>query len=258
MLRHLPPTERDPTPCVLFVPPFAEEMNKCRRAMTETARCLAARGFATALVDVFGTGDSDGDFGEATWSRWIADVRRALERCAECGHSVRGLVGVRLGCALATAVASDLDEEVRTVVFWQPVLDGARALDQFLRLRTAASLMSGERETVKTLRERLCGGETLEVAGYSLSSRLALELDRVRLIELGGMVASRIEWIDVVSEPRPAAPQTSEALERLAARRPPNSVAYRQVQGEPFWASTEIVLLPELVERTVAALCDAS
>ena len=51
-----------PRGCVLVVPPFAEEMNKCRRMVTELAIRLAEQGIATLQPDFYGTGDSAGDF----------------------------------------------------------------------------------------------------------------------------------------------------------------------------------------------------
>ena len=55
---------------VLYVPPFAEEMNKSRRLVALQARRLAAAGFGVLVPDLYGTGDSAGDFAEARWSIW--------------------------------------------------------------------------------------------------------------------------------------------------------------------------------------------
>ena len=54
-------------PCgtVLFIPPFAEEMNRARRMVALQARDLAAAGWDVLQLDLFGTGDSQGDFGDA-------------------------------------------------------------------------------------------------------------------------------------------------------------------------------------------------
>jgi len=53
---------------VLYLHPFAEEMNKSRRMAALQSRMLAARGIAVLQIDLFGCGDSSGDFGDASWA----------------------------------------------------------------------------------------------------------------------------------------------------------------------------------------------
>lgn len=238
---------------MLFVPPFAEEMNKSRRMMAQTAQALARSGLAAAMVDLYGTGDSDGEFEQATWDRWVSDVCVTAEWCAREGYPVRSVVGIRVGCALAAAAAARLPEPLQNAVFWQPVPAGARVLEQFLRLRVAASMMEQDKkETVKDLRDRLRQGETLEVAGYQLSSALAAAMDALNLPELAGPATNNIHWMDVVREEKPPTPPTASALDSLRTRG--RTVAYHQIVGEPFWSSTEIVSIPHLLDRTVDVL----
>src|SRR5665647_2167413 len=59
---------------VLYIHPFAEEMNKARRMAALQARALAQAGYAVLQIDLLGCGDSSGDFGEATWKNWVRDV----------------------------------------------------------------------------------------------------------------------------------------------------------------------------------------
>ena len=75
-LLHAP--ERRAIGAVLYVHPLAEEMNKSRRMAALQARALAASGWFVLQVDLFGCGDSDGDFGDADWQRWLADVDEAF------------------------------------------------------------------------------------------------------------------------------------------------------------------------------------
>ena len=56
-------TDRRAVGAVLYVHPLAEEMNKSRRMAALQARALAASGWVVLQVDLFGCGDSDGDFG---------------------------------------------------------------------------------------------------------------------------------------------------------------------------------------------------
>src|SRR5689334_9630124 len=70
---HWPAAAPSLRQAVLVLPPFAEELNKCRPMLAAQARALAAAGLDVLLVDLFGTGDSDGEFVEARWERWQQD-----------------------------------------------------------------------------------------------------------------------------------------------------------------------------------------
>ena len=253
-LLHLPELASRPG-CVLIVPPFAEEMNKSRRMMAQLARALAAQGVAAACVDLYGTGDSEGEFEHATWERWASDVGLAATWCERVGHPVAHVVGIRLGCALAMEACKRLGRAMHGSVFWQPVTDGARVLEQFLRLRVAASMMDQDKkETVKELRERLRNGATLEIAGYQLSGALATAVDGVSLAALASAAdMGEVHWMEVVRETKPPTAPTANAMEALRARG--RAVNYHQITGEPFWSATEIVSLPELIGRTAEVLC---
>src|SRR5690242_13967142 len=58
---HAPHREAPRHLSFVYVPPFAEEMNLARRMAALQARALAAVGIGVLLLDLFGTGDSDGD-----------------------------------------------------------------------------------------------------------------------------------------------------------------------------------------------------
>ncbi|HEX6736185.1 MAG TPA: hydrolase 2, exosortase A system-associated, partial [Azonexus sp.] len=59
---------------VLYLHPFAEEMNKARRMAALQSRALAAAGYDVLQFDLLGCGDSSGDFADATWPAWREDV----------------------------------------------------------------------------------------------------------------------------------------------------------------------------------------
>lgn len=240
--------------CVLVVPPFGEEMNKCRRMVTETAVVLASHGIATVLPDLFGTGDSGGDFEDADWATWRADLAQVAHWSAGQGCPATALLAIRLGCLLATDVMSDATvPPVERTVFWQPVLDGGRFLTQFLRLRLAAGLTDERGETSAGLRERLGRGLALDVAGYRLSSRLAADLDSARVPELLPHALGTVSWLEVTRDPTgPLAVHVRTLVERTAASG--GQVAVARFPGEPFWSSTEIASNRPMMDATVAHL----
>lgn len=240
--------------CVLVCPPFAEEMNKSRRMITQVAHRLCDIGYTVVVPDLFGTGDSEGDFSEATWDRWLQDLRAAEDWAIAQGWRVTTLLGVRLGCLLGAHYAARIDgaRPQPLLIFWQPITDGARALEQFLRIRLAASLMRDTRETSAGLKAQLTAGQVVDVAGYGVSAELARGLDSVKM---AGVVAAhtRIRWFEVLRSADAPTPLTvTRAIEQLL--RQGAQVSLRTLIGEPFWAATEIVSLPELLDLTVDAL----
>src|SRR3546814_1526626 len=62
------------------------EMNRSRRMAALQARALAALGIDVLLLDLFGTGDSAGDFRDARWEIWREDAMAAVAWLgARCG-----------------------------------------------------------------------------------------------------------------------------------------------------------------------------
>lgn len=240
-------------PCVLIVPPFAEEMNKTRPMLTLVAQGLAARGIASVLPDLYGTGDSAGDFRDGEWSLWLDDLERAAAWAEALGTRVSRLLAVRLGCLLAGEWASASRRSLERTVFWQPVLDGERFMTQFLRLRVAASMMEDRKETVGGLRSRLAAGDSLEVAGYELSPALVAGIDAAKLRPELVTPLGQLYWMEIIrGEEGAMATSSVQCINEL--NRAGAVVSTHPTPGEPFWSATEIVRIPALVEHTAEAL----
>lgn len=239
---------------VLVIPPFGEEMNKSRRMITETAQRLCESGIAVIVPDLFGTGDSEGEFREAEVNRWVEDLATACKHAESRAMPVKAIVAVRLGCALAVAAQrSGALPAVEASAWWQPVLDGKRHVAQFLRLRVAGGSMRGDApETVDELRQRSAAGETLTVAGYELSPSLVTGLEGLTVDTLPAG-SGRLHWFEIVRDAAAAAPLPATRFVEKA-RNGGSQVSLMTVAGEPFWASTEIVRIQALVEQTACAL----
>jgi exosortase A-associated hydrolase 2 len=250
-----PPRSHRAATAVVYVPPFAEELNRSRRVAALLARRLAAEGCAALLLDLFGCGDSDGDFREARWEIWRRDVIAAVAHLRARGHSRVALIGLRLGALLALDAARDCETVVR-VVLWQPVLRGDQMMTQFLRLRLAGGLAAGAAagENTSQLRARLSAGECLEIAGYEIAPELAAAIDAQRLKELGGQCGRPLDWVAVANEPSPV-PQQDQILADWKLR----GVEARahQVVAQRFWSLQETTLAPPLVDLTAALLTRA-
>jgi exosortase A-associated hydrolase 1/exosortase A-associated hydrolase 2 len=242
---------------LVYLHPFAEELNRSRRMAAVGARRLAAQGVAVLQIDLHGCGDSAGDFGDASWDSWKRDTAAAAAWLrARMGCAV-GLWGLRLGALLALDCARDPAIAPDRLLLWQPVTNGAAYLTQFLRLRLAGDLLQdkgadgGEKTgaSTETLRAALRAGESLEVAGYRLAPALALAIDALD----GAKIAPPcpVHWCELTAAPdRPLPP----AGARVAAawREQGAKVDVHLAQGPQFWVTPEIEEAPMLADVTAA------
>jgi exosortase A-associated hydrolase 2 len=238
---------------IVFAHPFAEELNKCRRMVAQTARALAADGWQVVQPDFFGCGDSAGDFSEASWEGWVADLRRAIHTWHD-GAGELWLWGLRAGALLLPPLLGSAGTP--NLLLWQPSLDGSHVLNQFLRLRTTADSLEGDRSTDrKALRQQLARGESIEVAGYVLPPGIANDLAAARL-DLPAGFAGRVVWLEVAgaSDEQVATPTEKLLQSWLAAG---HAVEFERVIGAPFWQTVEIAEAPGLADRTRALIGQA-
>ena len=103
---HHPSATPDVRARVLYVPPFAEEMNKSRRMAALAARALSAAGADVLQIDPHGTGDSSGEFRDASWQGWVDDIVEAARWLQQApGDAPLWLWSLRAGCLLAAEAA---------------------------------------------------------------------------------------------------------------------------------------------------------
>lgn len=243
---------------LIFVPPFAEELNRSRHVVARQARALAARGCGVLILDLFGTGDSEGDFADCRWHIWRADVLAGEAWLRDRGRTRIGLWGLRLGGLLAMDVASRSDAPYSHILLWQPVLNGKLFLTQFLRIRVAADMSKGvgEKLTTKELRETLRAGRLLDVAGYELAPDLAEALDDLAMEPLGPASATSISWLEVVAdEAAGIAPGSARLLEKWRNQDVPVEAA--AIADPPFWSLMEPEWTPNLIAASTARISGA-
>lgn len=245
---------------VLLVPPFAEEMNRCRRMVSLQAKALAGAGFRTLMVDLFGTGDSAGEFAEASVRTWVQDLSIGSSALIDEGCSTVVIVAVRFGALLAVEHAAAAGQgRVKGLIFWQPVQTGKAFMTQFLRLRLAAELTSGASSlTVKDLQQQLSQGHPVDVAGYELSPQLYGQSQSLSLLENESVRAAvPAEFMEISArdsdELSPGIRLLRDGWAQQGAR-----VSALKIKGEPFWQTPEITVAPELISATVRAVRDLS
>lgn len=237
---------------IIYLHPFAEEMNKTRRMAALQSRAMADAGFAVLQIDLLGCGDSAGDFSEATWLGWQADVLLAYRWLRKQTQAPMTLWGLRAGCLLAASAAVNLPEKAN-FIFWQPVISGKQHWQQFMRVKMAGELVSGEHKgVVEQLRRELAAGVAAEIAGYTVSPALAQGLEAAEL-EPPTDGKGCVIWLETsLRHEATLAPVSQKSIERWQAA---GYEVYTQVvRGPAFWQTSEIEDAPELIAATQAAL----
>lgn len=258
---HAPPPGEALRGSVIYVPPLAEEMNRCRRMASLQARAFAQAGFATLQIDLMGCGDSSGNFADATWEAWLDDIDLARQWLAQRCAAPLWLWGARAGCLLAAHSAGRSAEVPVGLLMWMPVVSGRQHVQQFLRLRVMGDVVRGSQskpsESTASLLQQLEQGQSVEVAGYVMGSKLAAGLSGARLDDVGHSL--QVRCFEVVG-PGNAAPMTvSPALEQQLSRWAAAGISATAtvVPGEPFWQVPEAPGCNELLRATTNALIAA-
>ena len=200
-----PPKARVPrrTGVVLCYPLWQEYM-RAHRAFRQLAMLLSKAGFPVLRFDYFATGDSGGAGEEGDVTRWVTDIGMAIDELKDMASVPRdSLVGLRVGAALAAAAAvrrSDLDQ----VLLWDPVISGARFVEQVMARHGVATTNAANGN----------GTGTVGVDGFPLTETMRRGLQGIDLLETSAPNAR--ELVVVVSDERK---DYVELRDRLAQRR---------------------------------------
>ena len=237
---------------MLYIHPFAEEMNKSRRMAALQCQALADAGYGVLQIDLLGCGDSSGDFGDATWEDWKVDLVCAVAWLREKTSAPLTLWGLRAGCLLAADAAVDLRERP-DFIFWQPVMSGKQHWQQFMRLKAASEIASGRaKDVLDAIRHRVDSGTEVEIAGYTIGSGLARGLEQSDLVPREDY-RGRVAWLELTSrQDGRMAPVSLMQIEKW--RSAGYVIDAIQVEGPAFWQTSEIEDAPRLIDSTLAIL----
>jgi len=156
----------------VFCHAFAEEKLWTHRVSVTFARELAKRGYAVLRFDHYGHGDSQGEFKNATIEHYKADINVAIELLKMEVPALESvsLLGQRFGATLAATVAESRDD-INSLILWDPILDGARYMQEVLRINLTTQMAVYGKVTVMrdALVESMKQGNTVNVDGYEMS-----------------------------------------------------------------------------------------
>jgi uncharacterized protein len=234
-----------PRRSVLVVPAFGEEMNKSRRLVADVGSALAAKGIRTIVPDLYGTGDSEGEFADAAWDIWVEDLACTARWDLSRGTERIDVLLVRLGAALF----ADARERLPAAGFargvaWQPV-NGSDTLKQLLRMKSMAVRMAGGRAAPadEALRAALAGPAPTELGGYLISPALASAMHAASFAPSGGR-ATVERGLALELDPSIEAETVVDA----------SPWSTRRIAAERFWLAVEPKTNPNLAAMTAEYL----
>ncbi len=237
---------------IVFLPPFCEEMNRCRHLVANQAKRFATAGYSCLILDPYGTGDSEGELVDASWEGWRADAVTGVQWCQQTYSIPTVLWGLRLGALLALDMAATYQGQFTKLLLWQPVTNGKTYLTQILRARIA--YLSGNSlppETTEEMRSRLQCGDNIEVAGYVLGGKLAGDIDDMSMTSLASLSGVDIQWLQQTSRPdEPPSVAVQKVADQLVAQG--NTVALTLFQAPQIWQLSERADCSQLLEKTSA------
>lgn len=239
-LYHAPQGLRARAAAVVICQPHGHEYIRCHRALRILGDLLARSGFAVLRFDYAGCGDSAGDAAEdGDLEQWRLDVSAAVRECrALSGRDRIAAVGLRLGASLAL-LAAQAHETLDSLVLWNPVLDGARYLDEVENLHD---------ERRRRRFEAVPGGRTstgpVELLGFSYPPRLVGQLGA---LDLSGAAAPGVERILLVELHAPdEAVATQTPVAAVAARAERMTVPGPRIWLERSSRQLDRALVPRL------------
>ena len=250
-IQHLPPAGMAVRGHVLCALPFNEEMNRSRSMVTLLAQSLAAIGIGTLVVDLLGTGDSQGDYVDARWDIWLDNLASAQAWLQSQAGGCVALWGIRLGAILAAELHARAANPRVALLLWQPVVEGKVHLNQFMRVKIAAQMDRVElpKLTTAAMRQQWLAGQSVEIVGYEIHPELALAIEAASLVSHRVAEATAVLWLEQASN---ESGELSIASRKALQTWPGEGVRLttEQFDGPPFWQVHERALAPDAVTRS--------
>lgn len=245
------PAQGAPRPVAcLIVHPFMEERQDAHAVLRSLAVDLAAHGYPTLRFDLYGCGDSEGDWEGASLSRWRDDITAAASLLRrEAPQAALVLLGLRFGATLAALTADAANASRLCMV--QPIVDGAAYADELLLAHLAAEMVLHRKAgtTREALAARLAAGETINLFGYPFTSTLDREL---RAIDLSRTMPERVARVLLVDVARSATARESEGIKRLVAALGERATFRRVIEAQSLYTEgKQQVTRADAVTRTI-------
>lgn len=231
---YYPPHRVPSRGSLLYIHPFLEELEASRSIIATVAREIGKLGYGVLSVDLYGCGDSAGEFRDARWETWIEDLVLGVRWLRDRNGPRIGLWGLRLGSLLALDLERYLHAISTLNVLWHPPYAGVETLTHFFR-RSLLQENDPAPRAPKYLKSRLASGSSVEIAGWELDPSLAAAIERLELTSLLSQASSAVHCAEFVSS---AALRFAAARSRIFAAIEASGLAaeYQQLPVSPFWS----------------------
>jgi exosortase A-associated hydrolase 2 len=225
---------------VVLCYPIGHEYIRAHRVYRLLASRLARAGFHVLRFDYFGTGDSAGEFEEASLRRWRDDIAAAVEQLRGFGVRHVCLVGLRMGATLAMLVGTE-HEGLAGIVLWDPVVNGSEYLAEVTALQQETLSSLGERASEST------DGGLRELVGFPMTAAMVDEIERIDLLRVTRVPAAAALLVDSEEE---AHQQPLRAHLESIGLHP----QYEHVPNPRPWTQNPYkMLLPHSIVQTIVA-----
>lgn len=234
---------------ILFIPPFAEELNRSRHMINKQAREFSEAGYGVLILDLYGTGDSEGDLGEASLAIWQKDILAAVSWLRSISDTSPIIWAMRTGGLIATDLLQKNSTLSDQMILWSPVIEGKQFMTQFLRIKTSANLTNESEDgktSVKDLWENIDAGKSIEIAGYNLSAQMATDISALSLKAVKLPRNLSVKWVEISqAEPACLSPAIKKIVDTWKANdinitaAAVNDLPFYNLQ-EPVWANNYI------------------
>ena len=238
---------------VIFVPPFAEEMNRSKRMYVLCARLLADAGIHSICFDFAGTGDSSGEWGDFDYSDWKNNLINVYQYAKKSTPNV-SLITLRDSALISLDLIKQAEIQVNKCVLWDPMDSGEVLTRQLIRMKIANAMTSDFKKI--TTQEVLDGIEQagyLEVAGYHISSDLMTSLKSQKISDSieAVLTSTSLHWMTTGKSSSSTNQSLPFCLSKLDLD--DNMLAQltiHSVNDVRFWMQQEVTISPLLLRET--------
>lgn len=206
----------------VLCPPWGLEYFVSHRILRRLATRLSEDGYHVLRFDYFGSGDSAGEREEGDLGTWLDDASVAVDELRDLsGMPTVATIGIRLGAVIGRRLATTRPD-VRSVVMWDPILNGAEYVSELLT--TQAEI---DRWSLSPLPIRRPDG-VLEVLGNPLTPAMRRSIEAITVADFAVPPATRLALFH--SEALTAEKELRDALAAAGA-----TVCVESVPGQAPW-----------------------
>jgi pimeloyl-ACP methyl ester carboxylesterase len=170
---HTPPPTVIGRGAAVVCPSWGSEYQASHRILRRLAARLSETGFHVLRFDYHGTGDSAGQRDEGDLATWSEDASTAVDELRDMsGCPTVVAIGIRLGAAIGWRLAATRPD-VRTVVMWDPVVNGRDYVRGFI-----AAQAETERWFL-TPRPSRSATDELDLLGFPLTATMRSSIEAI-------------------------------------------------------------------------------